>query len=83
MCYMVLVAEVVAVASAPPVSPRGRVAAAGYFRVFVQDETIFVALSRTGCFFGQSKTQGVNIRGPSYPTLFPASGTSVYSTTAG
>lgn len=60
---MVLVAEVIAVASAPPASPRGRVAAAGPFRVFVEDEIVFVALSRTGCFFGHPKAPGVNIRG--------------------
>lgn len=42
---MVLVAEVVAVALAPPASPTGRDATAGPFRVFVQDETVYVSLT--------------------------------------
>jgi hypothetical protein len=48
-------AEVVAVASLSAGFPYGRAATAGPFRVFVQDGTIYVSLSMTGCFFGHPK----------------------------
>lgn len=43
-----MVAEVVAVASRSAGFATGRAAAAGSFRVFVQDETFYVSLPRTG-----------------------------------
>lgn len=45
---MVVVAEVVT-------ARARRGAAAGLFRVFVQDETFYVSLPRTGCFLGHPK----------------------------
>lgn len=57
-----MVAEVVAVASRSAGFATGRAAATGPFRVFVEDETDYVSLSKTSCFCRRLKAK-VGLKG--------------------